>query len=174
MAMNRKDHYFSRDLLHQQFQESIISMVRLTLGVVYNYTWWLQPMWKIWVKLGSSSQGRHDFGQTGAIFENTTSNCCQARWHGAKTRPSTTGFMVGSPPLLGFFLGLQLPKFGSSRVVDVEVAWQWNVVVVGVVNCKVPVEVACVEVAADEGQVTLPEIVLGLPTQRTTRLSVSL
>ena len=38
-------------------------------------------------------------------------------------------------------------------VVDVEVAWQWNVVVVGVVNCKLPVEAGCVEVAADEGLV---------------------
>ena len=38
-------------------------------------------------------------------------------------------------------------------VVDAEVAWQWNVVVVGVVNCKLPVEVGCVEVAADEGLV---------------------
>ena len=115
MALNRKDHYFSRDLLHQQFQESIISMVRLTLGVAYNYTWWLQPMWKIWVKLGSSSQGRHNFGQTGAIFENTTSSCCQARWHGAKTRPSTTG-LVGSPPLLGFFLGLEAPGWWTWKL----------------------------------------------------------
>ena len=45
--------------------------------------------------------------------------------------------------------------FEAVGVVDVEVGWQWNVVVVGVVNCKLPVEVCCLEVAADEGLVVI-------------------
>ena len=48
-------------------------------------------------------------------------------------------------------------------VVHVEVGWQWNVVVIGVVNCKLPVEVCCLEVAADEGLVVIELKVGAIP-----------
>ena len=57
----------------------------------------------------------------------------------------------------GVVVGLEFPGWNvvvvlaAVGVVDVEVAWQWNVVVGGVVNCKLPVEVGCVEVARTKG-----------------------